>query len=394
MSLPLWERVRIAWRDRDASSVDELQQALRSVEGQALPGPVQNAIEAQLAVIRGDVAGARKRLVGASKQRPLDPHEKLILGFILIDDGDTAKKLFSAVVQARIRDARVPEGLGQLAGRAGRLEEAVKHFEQAKKIDADNWNAHYALGLAQMDLANAGAARAAFEAATRLRPDFELAWLGYAQASIQVGAAAAASRVLGPVAQASGRDRIVLAYADCLVHAGDVPKALTVMTPIANVSQDVDLLLDYAELCLTGEFLDPAEKVLARVEQLAPERGRGWLLRGQLAELRDRKDVAAALAAYEKAVALDGGARAQNALALLLMRPTDLKSFERADQLLQAAADDPSPAGWAALSNLALLRRQQNRDAEAVSVARKVVQRAPKGSKARTQAERLIAELS
>ena len=394
-SSSLWERVRVAWRDLDASAVEPLQQALRSPEGQQLPRQVQNAIEAQLTLVAGDSKAARRLLIAASKKRPLDPHEKLVLSFLLIEDVDKATKLIQAVLKSGLRDPRIPEVLGQVAARAGRVEESIKHLRQAVKIDPENWSAFYALGRSFMRLGQAGPAHQAFQALVKLRRDFEEGWLGLAASAVEPAQARGTAQMLAPLVESSATERLMLAYADCLVKAGDMAKAIEAMAPFGEKSDQVGIVLDYVELCMTAGALDRAKIGLQRAEGLDAQQSRLWLFKGQLAELQTPPDVPSALAAYEKAVSLDKkSARLKNALALLLMRPTDHVDFNRAEKLLTAGAKEKSMAGLAAMSNLALLHRQQERDAEAVQVAQRVVALAPAGSKAREQAEKLVAELS
>ena len=387
-----WVRAREALRDRNSSELDALEAELGTLKESA---SFLNALRAQVALGREDLDAARRLLIGASRKRPLDPHEKLMLGLV-IDDPKKATKLLHDAEKAGLDDPRIPEGLGVAAARAGQLDEAVELFQKAAKLDPKSWSAQYALATAFMERGDFADAGEAYETTAKLRPDFEPAWLGLADAGMRCGQAAKVSRILGRVAQmAPDRQNLHIAYARCLMQGGDLRKAVAVLTPWARASDDVRLLFDYVELCMRAGFVDSARAALARVAKLDQKEPRLWLYRGLIAERSEPQDVPAALAAYEKALELDpNNTTARNALALLLMRPTDHEDHDRADALLTEASRDTSPNGWAALSNLALLRRQQERAQEAVELAKRVVAQAAPRSGAYVQAEKLIAELA
>ncbi len=388
----LWQRVRIALRDRDSAVLVALEKELQQA-GASLEAPVRNALAAQFALGRGDEATARRLLIGASKKRPLDPREKLILGIVLVDEAPKARKLFSAAGKG-FKDPRIPEGLGTTMVDMGEVEPGIKMLRRAVKDDPASWSARFGLGMAQVIANQPAAAREDFEAVVRMRPDYEPAWLGLAAQSIAIGKAAEASQVLGKLLKlAPDREKLLLAYVDCLVHAGDLPKALAALTPLANASRDPGLLLDYVELCMSGGFLEPAAKTLAKTEKLAPKEPTVWMLKGQLFERQAEPDLAEALAAYEKALELDSeSSRAQNALGLLLMSRSPHEDIPRAAALLKAATSASGPAGGAALCNLALLHLGEGRKQEANKYAQQVLGHDGTAPATRAQAQRILAE--
>jgi tetratricopeptide (TPR) repeat protein len=388
----LWQRARIALRDRDSAALLSLEKELQAA-GTSLEAPVRNALSAQFAFAKGDEAGARRLLISASKKRPLDPREKLVLGFLLVDDAPKARKLFSAAGKG-FKDPRIPEGLGTTMVDMGELEPGLKMLQRAVKDDPASWSARFALGMARVIANQPAEAREDFEAVVRMRPDYEPAWLGFAAQAIAIGKAAEASQVLGKLLQvAPDREKLLLAYVDCLVHAGDVPKALAALTPLTNASRDPGLLLDYVELCLSGGFLEPAAQTLAKIEKLAPQEGLVWVLKGQVCERQPAPDLEEALAAYEKALQLDSeSARAQNALGLLLMSQTPHEDIPRAAVLLKAASTATGPAGGASLCNLALLHLGEGRVSEAKKYAQKALAHDGTAPATRGQAERILQE--
>ena len=391
MTLSLWDRARVALRDRDAQAVEALKKEIDAAEP-PLPAPKKNALLAQLLMAKGDEPGAKRALIGASKKRPLDPHEKLVLGMLLIEDAPKARKLFTAAGKGNLRDPRIPEGLGVTMVDMGEIDKGIKMLRRSIKDDDKSWRAQFALGMAFVVKGDASKAHEQFEIVVRMRPDYEPAWLGFAAQSIAIGKAAEASRVLGPVVgKAPGRDKLLLAYVDLLLHAGDSMRALAALTPLANDSRDPGLLLDYTELCLQCGYLDQATIILEKIEKIDAEQSRLWLLRGQIGELSEPRDVPASLAAYERALKVDKHyGRAMNALGLLLMRKTEHTDFARAGKLLSVAAKKKDSWGAVALANFALLRLTEDKSDEARRLAESVLKRKVVPAAARAQAEKII----
>src|ERR1043166_4035499 len=65
--------------------------------------------------------------------------------------------------------------------------EAIEELRNAVKLDKDDGDAWYYLGLALVRVDDMKAARKAFESAVRLKPDFAAAHTGYAYASMATG---------------------------------------------------------------------------------------------------------------------------------------------------------------------------------------------------------------
>ena len=392
----MWHRVRIALRDRDHDTLAKLESELPSAKP-PIPPPVKNALAAQFRMAQGDEAGAKRLLIGASKKRPLDPHEKLILGFLLLDDAPKARGLFNGAAKARLRDPRIPEGLGTTMVDMGEVDKGLDMLGRAVRDDPRAWSARFTLGMAHVAKEQAAEALEQFEAVCKLHPDFEPAWLGYAAQSIVVGRAAEASRVLGPVVgKLKGRDELLLAYVDLLVHAGDVAKGLAAMTPLANASRDPEFLFEYIELCLFGRFLEPAELTLKKAEQLDAKRPRLWVLKGRIHELSNPPDLDEALACYDRALALDkkdGHALNAKGLALLQKaRAGDQAALGQAAKLLDVIARRKDKVGALGLANLALLKLTRGEKAEAAKLAKIVLRRSQCPPAARVQAQRILEE--
>lgn len=395
MSSPLWERTRVAIRDRDA---DTLASIAKEITGAKLPEGVENAILAQLEMGRGEDAAAHRRLVGASKKRPLVPQEKLVLGFLMIDkEPAKAKKLFTEATKGKLDDPRIPEGLGITAADRGYDDDAIRLLSRAVAADEKSWSARYALGMAKAKKGDAAGARVDFEAVCKMRPEYEPAWLGFAAMAIQSGQAAQASQVLGSLVKATRaqRPKIYYAYVDCLAAAGDYAKACAVITPVANASRDPELLFDYVELCVRGRFLEPALKTLRKIDKIKPKLPRTWVLRGTVFEMSEPPMVEDAITAYRTALQFDSEyGRAKNALALLLMRKNEHTNFDEAAKLLSAAAKDKKdPASATALSNLALLRLTEGKDDAAKRLAEAVLTRKNLPPNARAQAEKILRDV-
>src|SRR5207248_1614959 len=159
---------------------------------------------------------------------------------------------------------------------------------------------------------------------------------------------------------------LTLALADCVRQTGDFNRAIELLTPIASRSRDIELVLDYAELCLAADHLKVAEAALETADAIDPKSARTCLLKGALAEMSEPKQFEAAVSWYRKALAIHPkDMRAQNALALLLMRETPVKNWDEAGKLLEAAVKSTKPAPLAPLLNLAILRAQEGKNDEA-----------------------------
>lgn len=393
MSHPLWQRVRIAVRDRDLDAIKKLERQIDEAEPPVSESE-KNALSAQILMFKGEEGAARKKLISTSKKRALDVHEKLVLGLLLIEEAPKAKKLFAAAAKGGLKDPRIAEGLGATLLDMGEVEAALEQLTQAVEADDKSWSARFARGMGYVANDDTYEALADFEAVAKMRPDFEPAWLGFAAQAIKAGKAAEASQVLGPLVESTpGREKLMLAYVDCLVHAGDLSRALAAFTPLANSSRDPGLLCTYAELCLQGDFLAPAQQTLDKIEKIDAEHAYLWLLRGQLCELSEPRDVRGAITAYNKAVELDKKfIEAINALGLLLMRDTEYGDLGRAGKLLSGAAKSKTQGGAAALANLALLRLTEGKKDEAKRLASSVLKRKKASAAARAQAEKILTE--
>lgn len=146
---------------RDAPPpVAELQSLGSATQGAAQFTRANRALEV------GDLITAREAFAAAMRSSPDDPRPALGLAetYLALGDTATAARLYGVVARSTAPDlsARVSQGLGLLALRQGRVEEAADRLADAVDSDPSLWRAWIGLGRARAHQRDWVAARAAF----------------------------------------------------------------------------------------------------------------------------------------------------------------------------------------------------------------------------------------
>lgn len=105
-------------------------------------------------------------------------------------------RLWAHTAQHRPDNPRAHNNLGAIHLRAGRLEDAVRHFEAALRLQPNHASAHYNLAHAQLAAGRPDAALLHFEAATRIEAHFAAAHAGLGSALLALGRPAEAETEL------------------------------------------------------------------------------------------------------------------------------------------------------------------------------------------------------
>ena len=202
-------------------------------------------------------------------------------------------------------------------------------FERALVVTQGNWVAHNNLGLVYLARRESEPARAHFEAALSANPRFHKARFNLGQTHELDGDLAAAEQ----------------SYLAFLETTPESPEALARLAVLARASGAPARAAEYLERSLLREPQDP----------------RAWaaLARARLAQ--ETPDLAAARAAFERAVELDPGAlRARSELGLLLVRQGEHEAARAQFTAVQALRPGDLQSGRA-LAKLALEDGQPER---------------------------------
>ncbi|HTR77934.1 MAG TPA: tetratricopeptide repeat-containing glycosyltransferase family protein [Gemmatimonadaceae bacterium] len=188
-------------------------------------------------------------------------------------DLDAAESRARTLRARNPRHAGALHALGLIEFQRGRAAEAVPLLREALRFGPADPAAHFNLGIALHQLGDSTAAVASYRQAIALRPDFADAWSALSASLLAASA----------FAEAADSARRALAFTPNLVAAS------------ANLSLALKAL---------GDERGALEIILACV-RTNPTSGEAWFWMGQTLHLRG--EVAAAIPAYEKAVALEPG---------------------------------------------------------------------------------------
>lgn len=238
-----------------------------------------------LALMAGDLAGARAQLEAAFAQRP-DARTAAALADLRLRMGDLAGA-DAALVAAKggLSVDRLQIAIAAAKGDPGAVE-AAQRWVDRRPLDA---NARNALGLARQAQRDLASAHAAFVRATELRPDLPLGWLNRARVALMLGrvddaliatrdrpgAQALRVRALaasGQMKAATERARGLPVTPDVMVFAlrvalksGDVKTATQLLDPITRALPTDPVVWRLAAEVLTRSG-DPANAARARAQ--------------------------------------------------------------------------------------------------------------------------------
>ena len=100
------------------------------------------------------------------------------LGFLTVqrnEDYHSKFAIWGDTVAVRPQNARAHNNLGNILKQAGRIEEAIAHYEQALRIKPDYAEAHYDLGIALEQTGKLREAIGHYQQALRIKPDLTAA---------------------------------------------------------------------------------------------------------------------------------------------------------------------------------------------------------------------------
>lgn len=303
-----------------------------------------------------------------------------LLGAALQAQGRDALPALAAAVRCLPGDPVALLNLGNALGRAGRLADARAHFEQALRLKPDFAEAHYNLADVELESGAAAAAAEHCRRAIALQPAFAAAHHGLARAASALGsfeaAVASCRRALHLEANAPEVEN-TLGFA--LARLGRVDEALAAFgRALARRPGFLEAELNRAALLRSVGRLDAAEAGFRRALALDPTRVRVHVELATVLRLQRRS--AEAEASARAALALEPESAA--ALGVLAELCADLGHFADAERLLgQAAELDPqSPDAWAALTRM---RRMTPADAGWLAGAGRLLARglAPPGER-------------
>lgn len=253
-----------------------------------------------LAAERGDMTTAiesleRARELGDRRAVLLD---RLARAHLAAEDPAAARQFFEEIQDEL--PARSALGLGRVALQAGELEQAVRHFERAARLEPDDRVAAYLLGTTLRRLgraAEAGRMLSRVPPLEEIRPRDELIELLYAyRADLES----------------------LLQRGSALLERGDVSAAEGLYREILSLDpQHADALFNLGVLLGRTERFAEAEELLTRAVEAAPERTDTRLMLAMSFASQGRIDEARA--ALERLLEIDPDN--ERALQLLASRP-------------------------------------------------------------------------
>jgi tetratricopeptide (TPR) repeat protein len=166
---------------------------------------------------------------------------------------------FEQALRIKPDSAEAHYNLGNALGQAGRVQEAIGHYEQALRIRPDYAEAHYNMGLALVQLGKIQEAIRQWEQALRLKPDFADAHNNLGNALLQTGRLREA---MGHWEQAL---RIKPEYADAHYNLGvALAQAGRVQEAIEHYEQALRIKPDMAE---ARARLQLAQQALTKLQE-------------------------------------------------------------------------------------------------------------------------------
>jgi tetratricopeptide (TPR) repeat protein len=260
---------------------------------------------------------------------------------------DEAIRLFEQVAQRAPKIAQPHQLLALALSEAGRHEDALRVARRALKLEERNPGVHYAHGRVQMAAGHPGRARQAFERAASLDPDsipLRLLWAQAADAAADDAAQAVstAERIYAEAARIAPRDpSIPAAHAEMLLRRGEAARAIPeFQRALALAPGSIPCLANLAAAYRAAgdgaAAIESYREVLAR----APA---AHALRVNLAQtLREAGQKDEAIAVLEETLRLDPD-RAEARLLLLRLRRAVARDAHT--EWLEEMAADPGRAG-------------------------------------------------
>jgi tetratricopeptide (TPR) repeat protein len=256
---------------------------------------------------------------------------------------DEAIRLFEQVAKRAPKATQAHQLLALALSEAGRHDEALRTVRRALKLEERNPGVHYAHGRVQMAAGHAGRARQAFERAVGLDPKSTPLRLLAASAADAAGDGvdSVSSIYEAAAAIAPADPSVPAAHAEMLLRHGHADRAIPLLERAIELAPDsLPCLANLAAAHRAVGDGDAAVDAYRRALSRAPA---AHGLRVNLAQtLREagRKDEA--IATLEEALALDPD-RAEARLLLLRMRRTDARDAHTA--WLEQLTNDPERAG-------------------------------------------------
>lgn len=350
----------------------------RALEGQELHPRFLSAIKAQLDIAYGRHKKAWDRLRAAAAERPLGPHERLMRGLLLMEQGhvDPALEDLKAARKARLWDPRVEAGIANIAINRGHHEPAERFLKRALGKSPAQWPERLKLCIVQRRMGKWKDALASAKAVTEAAPDFEIGWLTRAGILVDMGRAGEALYLVLPIAKKNPEFiRLRMAVVDILRAAGRYDEAIGTLAPMAVKTGDPHLLMDLIELYLLVGQIDAAEAMFDLIQAIKVDSARLSLLKGAVAEARGPHHLEAAMLHYE--VALEQSPdnwRALDALGSLLSQDGPLQDLARARTLYEKASAHPEQP-VRPLLNLTLCWADDGRFDEAIGKVKEILGR-------------------
>jgi tetratricopeptide (TPR) repeat protein len=337
-----WRELVDVVQSTDPARLDAFE---RSLDARGLHPHFRSAIEAQLKIARGDPQSAWEQLVVVSKQRELGPHERLMRGLLLMEQGRNQYALedLKAARKAKLWDPRVEGGIANIALGRGDAEPAERFLALELQKVPEQWPERMKLCLVQRQL---GKFKSALESAIRVTteaPDFEDGWLLRAGILVDLGRAGEALHLVLPVARKNPEwARLRIAVVDILRATGKYDEAIGTLAPIAVKIGDPHLLMDLIELYLLVNRLDMAMAMFDLIEAIRVDSARLAFLRGVVAQARGEENYEEAMLHFEVAMEQDPNFwRTLDALGTLLSLESPLKDLARARELYERAVAHP-----------------------------------------------------
>ncbi len=337
-----WRELIAVVQSGDPAQLDAFE---TSLGGRSLHPSFRSAIDAQIKVARGESQAAWEQLISASQGRELGPHERLMRGLLLMEQGKLPHALedLKSARRANLWDPRVEGGIANIALGRGDIEPAERFLSRSLEKAPEQWPERMKLCLVQRRL---GKFKVALDSAIRITkeaPDFEDGWLMRAGILVDMGRAGEALHLVLPVAQKNlGWVRLRVAVVDILRAAGRYDEAIGTLAPIAVKHGDPHLLMDLIELYLLVNQIDAADAMFELIEAIRVDSARLAFLRGAVAEAKGEAHHEEAVLHYEVAIEQDPTFwRSLDALASVLSIEGPLHDPTRARALYEQAAAHP-----------------------------------------------------
>lgn len=368
----------------------------RSLDGRDLHPHFRSAIDAQLNIAYGRKKKAWDHLRAVAAERPLGPHERLMRGLLLMEQGhaDPALEDLKAARKARLWDPRVEAGIANIALNRGHDEPAERFLKRALGKAPSQWPERLKLSVVQRRMGKWKEALESAKAVTEAAPDFEIGWLTRAGILVDMGRAGEALYLVLPIAKKNPEFvRLRMAVVDILRAAGRYDEAIGTLAPMAVKTGDPHLLMDLIELYLLVGQIDAAEAMFDLIEAIRIDSARLSFLKGAVAEARGPAHLEEAMLHYEVALEQNPESwRALDALGSLLSQDGPHQDLARARSLYEKASAHPEQPIRPRL-NLTLCWADEGRFDEAIAEVQEILGTADLRFEDREHAKKVLAML-